>query len=251
MDLPLLNRKQLAGLLQFGGIDTGIILSELNGIKPENFTSINLGKSSDFDYYPLAHRYCYDTFFKGNDEDSLGSEKYVQFSFTKQPSFKTVSLEELSISDMSVKTRLRRLQKETKHYILEADDTQYTELNDDCPVSVRDFVNLIRDFGDTVTRVRLAGLAPGHEIKLHRDHDPTKIVRFHIPIITNEQCVIQCEDSESKLQTVHLKSGEIYLLNTGRKHCAKNNSDTWRIHLLIDVHGQNFLQNLTSNIIID
>jgi hypothetical protein len=38
--------------------------------------------------------------------------------------------------------------------------------------------------------------------------------------------------------------GRVYFLNTGMKHWAVNSSDNPRLHLIIDVHGQEELKNL-------
>lgn len=251
MDLPLLNRKQLAGLVAIDYTNTAGIVAELSGMDPSDFTSINVSKSQGFDNYPRAHQHCYDTFFKGQNEQSLSSELYVQYSFTQQPATQTVSLDALALSGATTKARLRRLQKHSKDYVAEADDTQYTELSNECPASVRKLIDAIRATGDTVTRVRLAGLAPGHSILLHRDHDPTRIVRLHIPIATTPHCVIDCENRQQQIVSTHLQTGKVYILNTGRRHAARNNSDQWRVHLLIDIHGQNFLRQHTANTIVD
>jgi len=247
----LLNRKQLPGLVQIDlpGIDT--IVNELVTPDIENFVSINLAKSNSFDNYPSAHQHCYDTFFKGQHEASLSSELYVQYSFTEQSEIKTVDAAVLHSSGATVKSRLRRLQKHSVNYIAEADDTRYTELTAECPVSVAALVKTIRSCGDVVARVRLAGVAPGHELLLHRDHDPTKLVRLHVPIETNDQCLIDCENKAQEIVSVHLERGKVYVLNTGRRHAARNQSHSWRVHLLIDVHGQNFLKQYTTKTIID
>lgn len=250
MDIHLLNRKQLAALLRIDGIATADIINDLSSKRVEDFTSINLSKSCEFDNYPLAHRHCYDTFFKGADENSLSSELYVQYSFTEQSQDKTVDAEALKRSGATVKSRLRRLQKDNPGYIAESDDTRYTELTAECPPSVRRLIEEIRSFGDVVTRVRLAGLAPGHAILPHRDHDPTKLTRIHIPIATNSSCVIECENSERLDVSTHLEQGGAYLLNTGRRHAAKNDSGEWRVHLLIDIHGQNFLQHYKTSVVV-
>lgn len=250
MDISLLNRKQLAGVLQLHGIDTANIVNDLADIDPQTFTSINLAKSKTFESYPLAHRHCYDTFFKGEDEQSLSSDRYVQYSFTEQNQCRTVSEEQLNESGSTVKSRLRRLQKDSPHYIREADDTSYTELTPECPESVVTLINQIRAIGDVVARVRLAGLAPGHVIQPHRDHDPTKLVRLHIPIKTNPFCTITTEDKNREMVSTYMEKGSVFLLNTGRKHAASNHSNEWRVHLLIDIHGQKFLSHFHTTTIV-
>jgi aspartyl/asparaginyl beta-hydroxylase (cupin superfamily) len=40
--------------------------------------------------------------------------------------------------------------------------------------------------------------------------------------------------------------GRVYFFNTGIKHWVENNSDQDRVHLIIDVHGQDELEHLVS-----
>ena len=250
-NVTLLNRKQLSGLIRLECDNASEIVQDLNSFKVEDFISINLSKTREFDNYPLAYSHCYDTFFKGKDENSLSSELYVQYSFTEQPKEKSISSEDLLASGSSPKARYRRIQKGSASYIPEADDETYTELTDECPPSVKKLIDEITATGDTVTRVRLAGLAPHHSILLHRDHDPTKLIRLHIPVKTNDKCVIDCENKSLEIVTTHLESGGLYMLNTGRRHAARNESDEWRVHLLIDVHGQNFINKCAFGAVVD
>jgi hypothetical protein len=250
MDLPLLNRKQLPGLIKFQYSDLNQILQDVASFDIEQFVSINLARSTGFETYPLSHRDVYDTFFKGENESSLASDLYVQYTFS-EPATSSVSAEVLSSSGSSVKSRLRRLQEDSPNYIPEADDSKYSALTDECPDSIRQLVEAIRATGDSVSRVRLAGVAPGHHVRLHRDHDPTKLIRIHIPIKTNDQCVIDCENKQKEIVSAHLDQGTMYMLNTGRRHGVRNDSGEWRIHLLIDVRGQNFINQMTSVTVID
>lgn len=251
MAAALLNRKQLQGLIKIKADDLMPLVRDLESFSTSDFTSINLVKSTEFENYPMAHRHCYDTFFKGKNEGSLASELYVQYSFTEQFHGKTVDAEILEMSGATVKSRLRRLQPDSPHYIPEADDSRYSELTAECPDSIRQLVEAIKATGDIVSRVRLAGVAPGHSISLHRDHDPSKLIRLHIPIKTNDKCVIDCENKEQEIISVHLEQGGLYMLNTGRRHAAKNESDEWRVHLLVDVCGQNFIKKYDIETIID
>ncbi len=250
MGLHLLNRKQLPGVIQLHWGNTDTIVNDLKNKSPTDFVSINLARSREFDSYPLAHQAVYDKFFKGDDEGSLASDRYVQYSLTKQTP-RTIDEDILVNSSATVKSRLRRLQEGTKHYIPEADDSKYSALSEECPHSVRKLIDDIISSGDTVSRVRLAGIAPGHVLGLHRDHDPSKLIRLHIPIKTNNLCMIECENKEKEIISTHLSIGNLYILNTGRRHAVRNDSDEWRVHLLIDIRGQNFLRKSTTTVVID
>ena len=240
----------MPGLVKILYGNTDQIVEDMKVFDVEKFVSINLAKSTEFQTYPLSHRAVYDTFFKGDDEGSLASDRYVQYTFTEQ-SPSTVSPELLSKSGATVKSRLRRLQTDSPHYIPEADDSLYSDLTAECPDSIRQLVEAIKATGDTVSRVRLAGVAPGHTVSLHRDHDPSKLIRLHIPIKTNDKCVIDCESKQQEIISAHLAQGGLYMLNTGRRHAAKNGSDEWRVHLLVDVRGQNFIKKYDIETIID
>lgn len=250
MDIHLLNRKQLSGVIQVHWGDPTLMIENLKSSDVQEFVSINLTRSREFDAYPLAHQAVYDKFFKGSDEGSLASDRYVQYSLTKQAP-RTLDENILIKSSATVKSRLRRLQEGTKHYISEADDSKYSELSEECPVSVKSLIDDILASGDTVSRVRLAGIAPGHTLGLHRDHDPSKLIRLHVPIKTNEQCMIECENKSGEIIKAHLAVGNLYILNTGRRHSVSNNSEEWRVHLLIDIRGQNFLKKVNTSVIID
>ena len=250
MDLPLLNRKQLPGLVKVEYNDTAQIVEDMKVVDVDKFVSINLARSTEFDTYPLAHRAVYDTFFKSKDEGSLASDLYVQYTFSEQAP-RTASAELLSKSGETVKSRLRRLQEDSPHYIPETDDSKYSDLTDECPDSVKKLVDLIKSTGDTVSRVRLAGVAPGHNILLHRDHDPTKLIRLHVPITTNDKCLVSCENKQHEIVSAHMEEGGLYVLNTGRRHAVSNDSDEWRVHLLIDVRGQNFIRQCRTDTIIE
>ncbi|NBR25862.1 MAG: hypothetical protein EBU08_19200, partial [Micrococcales bacterium] len=85
-----------------------------------------------------------------------------------------------------------------------------------------------------------------HDLKPHIDYDPSYIVRYHIPIITNPGVTMYMNRS-GKVYSRHLPAdGKIYFFNTGIQHWVINNSDLDRVHLIIDVHGQDELSNLVS-----
>jgi aspartyl/asparaginyl beta-hydroxylase (cupin superfamily) len=101
-------------------------------------------------------------------------------------------------------------------------------------------------FTSKITRVRLAYIAGNHDLKPHIDYDPSYIVRYHIPIITNPGVTMYMNRS-GKVYSRHLPAdGKIYFFNTGIQHWVINNSDLDRVHLIIDVHGQDELSNLVS-----
>lgn len=88
-----------------------------------------------------------------------------------------------------------------------------------------------------LTRVTLARLLPGQELKPHIDYDTTFSCRYHIAIETNEQCFINDN---------HIPAdGSVWFLNQGKKHWAVNNGNTPRTHLILKCDSQDLLNETT------
>lgn len=82
-------------------------------------------------------------------------------------------------------------------------------------------------------RVMLARMAPGGEIKPHRDANaaakwPHKI---HVPLLTNAQVTFFIEGTG-----YHLPEGEAAEVNNMGVHAVKNDGDTDRIHLIFEYY---------------
>jgi quercetin dioxygenase-like cupin family protein len=80
--------------------------------------------------------------------------------------------------------------------------------------------------------IRLLSLAPGSNIKPHKDqgcayHDG--VFRIHIPIVTNPEVYFTIE--EEKLQ---LLAGECWYMNFSATHSIVNEGTTSRVHLIMD-----------------
>lgn len=80
-------------------------------------------------------------------------------------------------------------------------------------------------------RVLLPRLKPGGSIPIHKDNGKSlmEVKRTHIPLITNENILFKVGDT-----TKNLKAGEVWEINNGREHAVNNNSDEYRIHLIVD-----------------
>lgn len=84
-----------------------------------------------------------------------------------------------------------------------------------------------------VLRANLVELAPKSEIAMHYDKGDflSRSRRIHVPVITNDSCVFTVGEV-----TKHLPVGEMWEINnTGMKHGVRNDGNTSRIHLIIDV----------------
>lgn len=137
--------------------------------------------------------------------------------------------------------RMRRLDPSKPEY-----NPYVDELNFNHPTKhVKGIIKQIMDsFQDRLTRVRLAYMAPGFCVKPHVDHDPSYIVRYHIPIQSNPNCNMHIYRDKKSLRCHFPADGRVYFLNAGLKHWATNHSDQWRLHMIVDVHGQEALKNL-------
>jgi hypothetical protein len=102
---------------------------------------------------------------------------------------------------------------------------------------------VMNTFRGEATRTRIAILKPGAAIKPHIDYNTDYSVRYHIPLITNEQCGFKNTDKQGNSEEIHMGLGECWFLNQGFKHSAWNNGDTERWHLIVSVLTQEDLDD--------
>ena len=91
-----------------------------------------------------------------------------------------------------------------------------------------------------VLSVRLMSLEAGAEIKEHRDHGlcfSAGQVRLHLCLTSNDKVQFTVGG-----KTVPIKEGELWYINADEPHAVINNSDTSRIHLVIDCLSNDWLQ---------
>ena len=101
-------------------------------------------------------------------------------------------------------------------------------------------------------RVRFMTLKPGGgELARHTDQtDPTwgtvndKMVRFHMPLKTNDKVIFTSWDNDGRKHTHNMKKGECWFLDTRRPHTAINGGDDIRIHLVADVWANEDIRRL-------
>lgn len=80
--------------------------------------------------------------------------------------------------------------------------------------------------------VRLLALAPGSQIKPHKDQGcsyQNGSFRIHIPIVTNPQVRFTINDEQ-----LYLQEGECWYMDFGHTHSIVNEGKTTRVHLIID-----------------
>lgn len=71
-----------------------------------------------------------------------------------------------------------------------------------------------------------------------------KIMRLHIPIITNPNVTFYSWKLNGECDTVHMEKGSCWYLDTRKPHAAVNKGETDRVHLVIDVWANDDLRKL-------
>jgi hypothetical protein len=102
---------------------------------------------------------------------------------------------------------------------------------------------LLKPYGDDLHRVRFMRLKPGGgELERHTDQvDPdsggskNKLARIHFPIKTNDKVAFTVWNTKGVAETIHMKKGECWFLDTRKAHMAINGGDEERIHLVVDI----------------
>lgn len=123
-------------------------------------------------------------------------------------------------------------------YIPEADEKNYDIRNAFCKGYINEICNIIEEQVGHITRTRLAVLMPGEQIKPHMDINTDKAIRIHIPILTNEDCILGVKGKHASHEEHMAADGSVWFLNQGYTHWVKNNGSTPRVHLVSSVIGQ-------------
>jgi hypothetical protein len=111
--------------------------------------------------------------------------------------------------------------------------------------AIVDFINSVKIWG-RMERVRLLRMAgkTGKPGALGRHTDITdrasgpgdgQIVRFHVPLLTDERAKMTAWDLSGRSRTVHLPQWSCWYLDARKPHSVVNASGRDRIHLVVDV----------------
>ena len=95
-------------------------------------------------------------------------------------------------------------------------------------------------------------LSPGGgELQRHTDQvDPDagvndyKLMRFHFPIVTNENVTFSQWDYKAQRVSCHMKIGECWYLDVRKPHQAINAGEDMRTHLVIDIEANDDVRAL-------
>lgn len=207
------------------------------------YNDLNLKSSSEFKNFIVENQFNR-AFLLSEDErkntstsldEYSNSKEYVQYYATTLSDEALEKAHSFSKNPFSMKDRLRRLNKDSTAYSAYADELNYTKRK---PI-VKDYLQeILNIFDGQVTRTRFAAMNPNFEIVPHIDYDTDYIMRYHFPIITNPESKFKVWRKNVLYETHFPATGDIYFLNTGYKHTALNYGAEPRLHLIVDVHGQ-------------
>jgi hypothetical protein len=243
-----LTRKQLPdfGVLEGMRVDIDKLLAflyEKNYLDPEMYKDGQFSHSEKIGLkdFLVANEYCKNTFFKEAMAESMEGTMYRQlYLTTMDPSKRSGNVQ---LQNTTAHSRQRRLNRDRSEYLPEADEYNLGFPTDRIEGPIKDALSL---FKAPLARVRFAMIAPHFKVKPHSDYDPSYIVRYHIPLVTNPKCILGIVYADGTTRAEHLPAdGRVYFFNAGRKHWVQNDSDEWRLHLIVDVQNQDDLANLT------
>jgi hypothetical protein len=112
-----------------------------------------------------------------------------------------------------------------------------TSLYHECPY----FAEVMSAFKCNLLSVRLLRLGPGSIIKEHVDHSLSledAEVRLHVPVQTNADIKFWLNGN-----LIPLQAGETWYLNVNRPHRVENNSEEYRVHLVLDCEINSWLMD--------
>lgn len=238
-------RKDLPrfGCLNFR-VDVAAVLSELRArelLDWAKYTDIQVSAASKHKAFVIANQFNKDSFFKEETAPSLEGDCYKQLYLTDFDESKASG--KVKLEPTNIFKRAKRLNPANERYLAEADELNYGVRNGLVTGELATVLNL---FSSKLTRVRLAYLAPRFTIQPHVDYDPSYVVRYHVPLITNPQVLMHVMRGDNTASQHLPADGRVYFFNAGLKHYVTNSSDSGRLHLIVDVHGQSELDNLTT-----
>ncbi|MGI9277938.1 MAG: aspartyl/asparaginyl beta-hydroxylase domain-containing protein [Endozoicomonas sp.] len=100
----------------------------------------------------------------------------------------------------------------------------------------------LQQFCCGVMSARLMKLDPGAKINTHRDDGlcfSKGQARLHLSLVSDEKVAFTVAD-----EAVPIREGELWYLNADEPHSVVNNSDTSRIHLVVDCLSNDWLKGV-------
>lgn len=221
-------------------VDTSLLIQELDakGLFATDWTAARIDVPNEENLFIQANAQC-KRFFNDNDD-----EGYQEVNLSK-PSYEssTVSKKD-SLRDRFALYRTKRLDPSRPEYSEHADETKH-----DLPPHFlvnSELGRVATHFRGKICRVRIARLKAGASINPHVDYDPSYLFRYHIPLFTTEAAQFHTQNNEGATCNYHLPAdGRVFFVNTGLLHWVSNYSNYDRLHLLIDVKGDEEACNIS------
>lgn len=91
---------------------------------------------------------------------------------------------------------------------------------------------IMRSLQAPLSRSRFMRVAPACQVPLHNDvgWHWFRRVRVHVPVITTPEVIFHCAG-----RSIHMAAGEVWIFDNFEDHSVDNDSELFRIHLVIDV----------------
>jgi hypothetical protein len=223
-------------------IDTPKLIQELSSFQlfDQDYTAARADVDNEENLFIKANLAC-KQFFNGNEEAG-----YTEINLSK-PSYESSKLNGNDVQrDVFAVYRTKRLDPSRPEYSEHADEKKH-DLDPKYLTEGSELQKVFNFFKGKPCRVRIARMRAGYHIKPHVDYDPSYIFRYHIPLWTNPMARLHSNRRGNGTQTesAHFPAdGRVFWINTGILHWATNDGVTDRFHLLIDVTGDNEIDNL-------
>lgn len=232
------NRKQLPLIARLDNIkiNTSEVIDycQRSGLFNKSiYKDIQYSGESSHQRFLISNEYCKTNFFTEANVDHMEGEMYKQLYLTDFDENKASN--NVKLHSTNIFERTKRLNPKNERYLPEADELNYGIRNS---YASGPLASILDQFKSKLTRVRLAWLSPSFMIKPHVDYDPSYIMRYHIPLITDLNIIIGFQKNGLDYRYHLPADGSVYFFNSGIKHWVSNNSKIDRIHLIVDTHGQ-------------
>lgn len=164
-------------------------------------------------------------------------------SYNKRHSWTAMALHGYDPNDPTFIIKPAEMSKKWKEENKERLDAKpgWTPLKDMMPQTV-DVVSQMPGF--LRDRIRIMRLAPGGELTRHADITDRdagvadgKLTRIHVPLQTSPGCRFQSWDLLGNEKTGHMPRGHMCYLDQRKPHACKNDSESERLHLVVDVQS--------------
>ena len=169
-------------------------------------------------------------------------------NYNKDKSWSAISLRGYS-PDWGMITKPEEMSKKWKE---ENKDVEFKLQDTELRKMFPEVEDLLKMLPGKPHRIRFMNLAPGGgELERHTDQvDPDagvqdgKLMRFHFPIVTNDDVIFNQWDWHGELVEAHMKVGECWYIDVRKAVRAINGGTEMRTHLVVDVEANDVVRAL-------